>query len=328
MPSKFAEMLDEEVMMGESSYVIKKVTSSASLNCKNYLNVLFYFCNTIFTYGIGTAAWFGTTTNGELSEKYQTLVTPENIAFAIWGIVFLFQGIFVFVQLSSNTRDSTLVQDGVGYWYLLTCTAQVGWSFAFGYEMIGLSVLLILVIWASLAAIVNSQYYDKQQEHHKSSSTLFEFWCLRFPFEAHCGWVTVATALNISVYASKHDVSPGNQLALAIVSLAVLHLCTFWVLFGMELPNFTISSIITWGVGWICYKLESPKAVLTGRFNAQVLMGVQNAAYVIFVICVVQLLVRLVWLIVTKLRTRNTIEYTQELSNAAAFPDDDMHLRI
>jgi len=314
--------MDEEVML-EADYIRssskkKGTMNSSSLNCKNYMNFLFYFMNASLTYGIGTAAWFGTTTNGDLSEKYQTLVTPENIGFAIWGIVFLFQGLFAFVQLTSSTRDVDMVQDGVGYWYLVTCAAQVGWSFAFGYEYIGMSVILIFVIWLSLAVIVYNQYCIRNRY-----DTMFEFWLLRFPFEVHCGWVSVATFLNISVYVVKNNVTASQQLTLGIVSLALLHLVTFWVLFGMSKPNFTIPSVIAWGMGWIYYKLQSPKDVLKSRFAPQVLTGVRDAAYVLFIFMIVQIIVRLLFLLVNKLRRRNTVQYTQELANAATAHDDE-----
>jgi hypothetical protein len=41
------------------------------LNRKNWLNLLFYIFNIVFTFGIGTLGWFGNGTNAELSDKYQ-----------------------------------------------------------------------------------------------------------------------------------------------------------------------------------------------------------------------------------------------------------------
>jgi len=326
MSTKLSRFNDEEVMAVDDEFDTKNDLKNGgpALNGKNFMNLLFYLFNAVFTYGIGTAAWFGTTTNGDLSEKYQTLVTPDNIAFSIWGIVFLFQGIFAFVQFcSSSTRDADMVQDGVGYWYVLTCISQVGWSFAFGYNRIGVSVVLIFVILLSLAAIVYNQDYVIKLRRRNNSSSLLEFWLLRFPFEVHCGWVTVAACLNICVFAAKKNISASDQLMLAIVSLAILHLCSFWALFANKKPNFTIAVVITWGIGWIYYKLQTPSNDLKGRFNKQVLDGVCTAAAVVFILMLLQIVIRLLYVIIQSVLNRNEVEYSQELANTKFTIDDE-----
>jgi hypothetical protein len=41
------------------------------LNSLNWLNLVFYIGNTVFTYGVGVLGWFGNASNDVLSEKYQ-----------------------------------------------------------------------------------------------------------------------------------------------------------------------------------------------------------------------------------------------------------------
>jgi hypothetical protein len=47
----------------------------------NYLNIAAYLLNVVITYGIGVGGFFDLPTNGDLSKKYQTLVTPVGWAF-------------------------------------------------------------------------------------------------------------------------------------------------------------------------------------------------------------------------------------------------------
>jgi hypothetical protein len=64
--------------------------------------VLAYALNTVVTYDISVAGWWNLPSKGELSLKYQTLVTPVTPvgwAFAIWGIIFAPQFIWVGAQL-------------------------------------------------------------------------------------------------------------------------------------------------------------------------------------------------------------------------------------
>ena len=56
------------------------------MRVQSWLNMLAYLVNLGITYGSLTGA-FGAT-NEELSEKYQSLVTPAGYAFAIWGAIY------------------------------------------------------------------------------------------------------------------------------------------------------------------------------------------------------------------------------------------------
>ena len=68
----------------ENEQPTEEDTTKPKLNHKNYLNVLAYILNIALVYGVGNAGWAGTPDNGELSRKYQTLVTPNSSAFLIW----------------------------------------------------------------------------------------------------------------------------------------------------------------------------------------------------------------------------------------------------
>ena len=76
-------------------------------------------------------------------------------------------------------------------WYVVA--TQIGWTFAFAYEVIPLSLAFILMIWICLIGLLYMQY------HTESDGNLLEFWVLRFPFSVHAGWITAASALNANV---------------------------------------------------------------------------------------------------------------------------------
>ena len=176
------------------------------------LNVLAYGANIALTYGVDTAGWLGTPDNGELSDKYQTLVTPNSQAFSIWAVIFIFQAVFAIVQLLPRFWGTDMVQKGVGFWYCLVCMFQIGWTFTFAYEIIPASLACMLLLWLSLMGLLYSQYYIK------SDNTLWEFWLLRFPFAIHGGWITAASALNVNVQVVSMTQPADVQLAVSIVS--------------------------------------------------------------------------------------------------------------
>ena len=140
------------------------------LNAFNYLNLVGFIINTLITFGASPV--FGFPDNGELSFKYQTIVSPAGITFAIWGIIFISQGIFSVMQMLPAYRSHPLIQEGVSYWYFSACIFQSIWTFAFGYEVIALSVLMMGGILCSLVPIVIQQ---SKIDSHPSSYTNFLF---------------------------------------------------------------------------------------------------------------------------------------------------------
>ena len=272
----------------ETAAVASSADPPAKINHKNILNLLAYIFNIVFTYGIGTNGWLGNGTNGDLSEKYQTIITPKSTAFSIWAVIFIFQAIFAIVQFLKRFRAHPMVQDGISYWYCGVCLAQVGWTFSFAYEIIPLSLVFMLLILFSLYGLLYSQCYTE------STGKLVEFWLLRFPFFIHAGWITAASALNVSVVAVWKAAPADIQLAIGIVSLAVLHAVSVWVLFNLKKgPNYTIACVLSWANGWIYAELQEPKDLITNTFAPDTINGVAYAAASVAFIILLQVVIRI-----------------------------------
>jgi len=263
------------------------------LNSKNYLNFIAFALNITLVYGIGNGGWVGTPTNGELSDKYQTLVTPNASAFSIWGVIYLAQGAFSVLQFMPRFRAHPMLQDGLSHWYSAAVAMQIGWTFAFAFEVIPLSLVFMLLIWISLMAIVYRQYYTQ------SDGSFLEFWVLRFPFAVHAGWITAASALNVNVQVVSMGTPADVQLAVAIVSLAVLHAISVWAVFYIPRPNWTIACVLSWAFGWIYNELGEPLELITNTFSADTINGVRYAAISVVCVIVIQMAVRLGLLLVT-----------------------------
>ncbi|KAL3811464.1 hypothetical protein ACHAXA_004761 [Cyclostephanos tholiformis] len=266
-------------------------TTKTRLNFKNGFNLIAYILNITLVYGVGNAGWLGTPDNGELSRKYQTIVTPASTAFSIWAVIFLAQGAWAVLQLLPRFRAHPMVQDGASYWYMSVAAMQIGWTFAFAYEVIPLSLAFMLLILLSLYGILYSQY------NAKSDGSLSEFWILRFPFAVHAGWITAASALNVNVQVVAMEQPAYVQLAVAIVSLAALHAVSVWVLFVISRPNWTIACVLTWAFGWIYHELNINSDRIVDTFSADTIVGVKYAALAVAIIIPSQIVVRLALLI-------------------------------
>jgi hypothetical protein len=285
------------------------------LNHKNYLNLVAYIFNITLVYGVGNAGWLGTPDNGELSRKYQTLVTPASSAFTIWAVIFLAQGAFSVLQFLPRLRAHPMVQDGLAYWYSAVTATQIGWTFSFAFEIIPLSLAFMILIWISLIAILYRQYYTN------SDGSLLEFWVLRFPFAIHAGWITAASALNVNVQVVSMNQPPEIQLAVAIVALAVLHAVSVWVLFSIRRPQWTIACVLSWAFGWIYNELTNTPEKISNKFALETIAGVRYAAIAVSFIILFQIALRLVLLVrpsqnpYRKVRDQDTVEDAEEDTN-------------
>lgn len=262
------------------------VKTKSPISKKNVFNLLAYVVNFVLVYGVGTGGWIGKT-NGELSDKYQTLVTPNSSAFIIWAVIFLSQGLFCVGQFLPRFRDHPMVTDGVSWWFNAVVATQVAWTLSFALEVVPLSLAFMFLIWLSLMTILYKQY------HAESDGSALEFLLLRFPFAIHGGWITAASALNVNVLVVYMGEPAYVQLSVAIVSLAVLHAVSVWVLFNIPRPNWTMACVLAWAFGWIYNELGDPLELITDTFSADTIIGVQNAAIAVVVVICSQVVVRL-----------------------------------
>lgn len=279
-----------------------------SLNHKNYLNLIAYALNITLVYGVGNAGWLGTPDNGELSDKYQSLVTPNSGAFSIWAVIFLFQGAFSVIQFMPRFRAQPMLQEGLSYWYSVAVAMQIGWTFAFAFEVIPLSLAFMILIWISLMTILYRQYYTE------SDGSLLEFWILRFPFAIHAGWITAASALNVNVQVVSMNQPADVQLAVAIVSLAVLHAISVHVIFYIPRPNWTISCVLSWAFGWIYRELSDPLELIKTTFSKDTINGVRYAAIAVSIIIITQMVIRLGLLLIPTWNPYKKVENQSEVT--------------
>ena len=133
---------------------------------------------------------------GEVSDLYPNLFAPAGITFAIWGLIYLLLAGFVFYQFGAFQRNKStyredLIQE-IGPYFAISSLANAAWIFAWHYQMILVSVVLMLIILYCLAVIVI----------HISKYDLFpmkEKIFVKLPFSIYFGWITVATIANITV---------------------------------------------------------------------------------------------------------------------------------
>jgi len=220
----------------------------AELNWRNWACLVAYIINALFT-GLSIPGVFGPT-NGELSAKYQLLITPAGFAFSIWGPIFLWEGTFAVAQMLPQFRNSTLVALVTPGW-LLACVSQALWSVVFAQERLTLQLLCMLGIFAGLLAIAVMT--------DGVAMTWQEYFLLRGGFSLHCGWIIAATALAANVVADGAKSPPEQMLGLAVVSIGVI--CIMATIFALvkKSADPIICCVAAWAFNGIRVELSDPQ---------------------------------------------------------------------
>jgi hypothetical protein len=240
-----------------------------ALQLVNFTNLISYILNFAVTYGVNASGKFPS--NGELSLKYQTLVTPSGYAFAIWGIIFTSQLIWTCVQLLPKYRAKVEVIHGVAYYYVWACAAQCAWTVVFTMEHITFSLIAMVSILIPLLIILT-------RTSQISSESIVAYWLLKFPFEIHVGWIMAATLVNCNVLLVAQDVPTTAQIASAWVSLAMLATTAMYYIIKTK---WVVPTVLAWASYAIKVELSNPRDSITGKFTEESIKSLEVAAGVL-----------------------------------------------
>lgn len=131
---------------------------------------------------------------GVISDSYPNLFAPAGITFSIWGIIYLLLGLFTFYQLGTTNKtknQNTKLLNKVGIIFSISSVINTFWIFAWHYQIIPLSMLLMIALLICLIKIVDTI----KAEHLNSREKFF----IKLPFSIYFGWITVATIANATI---------------------------------------------------------------------------------------------------------------------------------
>lgn len=130
-------------------------------------------------------------TVGELGESRAIFFLPAGYVFAIWGLIYTGLIAYVIYQARPSERDGQVMQS-IGWWFVVSCAANIIWLVLFLYDLVWLSTVAMLALLISLLMI-----YIRLGIGTKSVS-LAEKWAVHIPFSIYLGWISVATIANFS----------------------------------------------------------------------------------------------------------------------------------
>ena len=141
--------------------------------------------------GVETGINLGGQTTGAVSAKYPALFTPSGFTFSIWGLIYLALAAFIFYQASPRQLGNNRIVAISGY-FKLSCLANALWIFAWHFELLGLSLVFMVVLLGSLIMIY------RELGNVDKTVPLAERMLVQWPFSLYLGWVSVASISNFS----------------------------------------------------------------------------------------------------------------------------------
>lgn len=131
-------------------------------------------------------------TTGEISNAYPNLFAPAGLTFSIWGLIYLLLAGYVLYQFIKSDQKKEVLYRKINIFFIATSVANILWVFAWHYDLIGLSVIIMAIMLFSLIKIADIL----QNEQLTLQDKLFVY----VPFSVYFGWITVAAIANVTVF--------------------------------------------------------------------------------------------------------------------------------
>ncbi|NCB41852.1 MAG: tryptophan-rich sensory protein [Clostridia bacterium] len=142
--------------------------------------------------GLANALPINGLNTGEASDAYPNLFAPAGMTFAIWGVIYLLLAAYVLYQFGAfQNKDEQIkgeLLNKVGLLFAVSSLANAAWIFAWHYQIVPVSLALIVAMLFSLI-LINGKI-------RKEKLSLKEKFFIQLPFSIYFGWLTVATIAN------------------------------------------------------------------------------------------------------------------------------------
>lgn len=226
---------------------------------------IFFFIGVIVINALANALPIAGNSTAEISEKYTNLFSPAGFVFSIWGLIYFFLALFVFYQAIPAQRNSLKIGE-FSTLFKINCIANMLWIFAWHYELLLVSLFIMLVILVSLVQIYRRVF-------RISPFSVSQLFMLYIPFSLYLAWIIVAFIANLSAV----------QVAYNLENL--LFTAFDWALIKLALAGI-ISIILLWRRGDVIFSLVTAWASYGIFIKQTENIIVSNSAYMVCIMLV------------------------------------------
>lgn len=177
---------------------------------------------------------------GEMSDKYETLLTPATYAFSIWTLIYVLLVGFVIYQARDalHPNPANDLPQRAGPYFIIASVMNGLWTYVFVEDMIALSVAILATLTTSLYVMLYRLRIALDTPTIKTAA--FVWW----PLLIYAGWVTIAFIVNIASWLQSMEVELSP--VVASVVLIVLLLVLLYLLVKRNVRELLFAS--AWGI--------------------------------------------------------------------------------
>ena len=164
--------------------------ATVNFGALKWLNIIAFAAVVVVNGLAGSTTIIGGQDTAQVSDENFTLITPAGYTFAIWGIIYTLLGLFVIYQALPSDKGKTA--EKVGWFFILSCVANICWLFLWQFEYLTVSVALMFLLFGSLLMAYLRLGISK------SPASWRERIAVHAPFGVYLGWITIASIANVA----------------------------------------------------------------------------------------------------------------------------------
>lgn len=211
--------------------------------------------------------WINSLDVSQVSSQFPTLFTPAGITFSIWGLIYvsllamcIYHLVISFVK--DKFHETNIATVKIGGWFVLNSLATSAWLYVWTSQLIGFSLMLILVQLISLVIIHGR--LGIQEPEHSFSNKIFT----QAPLSIYMGWISIATIANTAAFLnaagwSRFGLSEATW-TLFMIGAAIF--ITMLMIFFRN--NIIFGAVVLWALWGIIIKQEEMQGYHVSIVNA------------------------------------------------------------
>ncbi len=255
------------------------------MNLRKIANVLFLALTLALNFFAVTLPLNGKTPR-ELSDQFPNHFTPAPVTFSIWSVIYLGIIAFALWQFVPLGRERALRRDAaikrLGWRFVLVSLLNLSWLICWHYEMVALSVMVMLTLLGFLIRI-NFDLFEGA-----AARSADERWFLQIPFGIYLGWISVATVANITAFLV-HIGWRGWGISEPVWAIAVIIVAITLALAVLRRwHNYPYALAVSWALYGIYLKQSSPLELFHSDAVQWVAMGGSVLLLIVSGISIVQ----------------------------------------
>lgn len=226
---------------------------------------------TIAINGLATGLPLNGQSTGEISDRFPSLFTPAGYVFSIWGVIYLGLLAYMVYQALPSQRANPRLRS-IGWLYVVSGMANSVWIFLWHYNQFAWSLVVMLVLLASLIGI-----YLRLSPFTRGVGAA-ERWTTHIPFSIYLGWITVATVANVATVLLDWNWT-GGPLSPALWAILMIAVATvLGLIFALREVNPAYVFVLVWAFAGIAVKQSATPAVAWTAIAAAILLVVAIVA--------------------------------------------------